>query len=200
MSGRLIVVEGLDGSGKTSASVALARALGARWATTPCAVLRTVRQHFDAAFDHSPVARCLAYAASVVAVGEQAAAWRGQGHDVVIDRYWLSTLAYAPREAAAALRGLQPLVQPADLTLYLSAGLHLRRQRLGGRGGLSAADRATLDPAEDRRLDERFRALAAHPVAGAMVVVDASVDQAGVGAAMVRAVQDFRPSQGALFA
>jgi len=172
MSGRLIVVEGLDGCGKTTASWALATALQGRWLTTPGTELRAVRADFDAAFSHSSSARSLAYGASVIEAGARARQWLAEGHDVVIDRYWLSTLVYAPDDCQAALSALEALLQPADLTLYLWAPLEVRRARLGLRT-VTAHDQATLDPAEDRRLDDRYRALAGLPLCGRFVVVSA---------------------------
>ncbi|NOY27945.1 MAG: AAA family ATPase [Oligoflexia bacterium] len=178
--GRIIVVEGLDGVGKTTLSLALARRLRGCWLTTPGAELRAVREQFDAAFADDPIARALAYAASVIAVGHRAAVLRDQGHDVVIDRYWLSTLVYAPRGARAVLAAVDAHIVTPDLTLFLSASRSVREARMGPRRALSQADQATLDVGEDRRLRRRYRALRAHPAAGTLVVVEASGSQAKV--------------------
>lgn len=199
MRGRLVVVEGLDGCGKTTASQGLARALGARWTTTPGEELRAIRDDFDGAFSHSAEARSLAYGATVVEAGQRVHPWLDDGHDVVVDRYWLSTLAYAPASARPALVALADLVLPADLTLYLAAPLALRRARMGTRRA-SACDLGTLEVAEDRRLDAAYRAHAGHPVAGDLVVVDAGVDADRVLARMLDLVDRHLPAQCSLFA
>jgi thymidylate kinase len=196
MSGYIIVVEGLDGTGKSTASLKLAAALGAHWTTTPCPELRAVRGHFEAAFARSPTARSLAYAASVLAVGADAAHRRASETISVIDRYWLSTVTHAPDAAQQALQALEPLVPAADLTLYLAAPLPIRAARLGSRGAASSHDQATLSVDEDRRLDQRFRALARHPVAGHFVVVDASGTTDATLLAMARAVARWVEPQG----
>ena len=199
MSGRVVVVEGLDGTGKSTASVALAAALAGHWTTTPCLELRAVRPSFDAAFARCPTARSLAYAASVLAVGADAASRRLRGEVVVIDRYWLSTVTHAPDDALGALAALEGLVQPADLTLYLVAPLAVRARRLHGREELTSHDEATLSAAEDRRLDRRYRSFAQHPAAGRFVEVDASGSAAETLRAMAREVERWVRPQVALF-
>lgn len=198
MRGRLIVVEGLDGCGKTSASWALASALQARWLTTPGEELRAVRPSFEAAFSCSPEARSLAYGASVVEAGIRARQWCEQGQDVVLDRYWLSTLVYAPGASLPALAAMEPLVQAVDLTLYLSAPLAVREARMTRRH-LSVHDRATLDRDEDRRLDLRYRALATHTAAGRFVAIDATDGRDQVLDRILRVVDVPLARQEALF-
>lgn len=171
--GRLIVLEGLDGSGKTSASWALAQALQARWLTTPGEELRSVRERFEAAFAASREARSLAHGAAVVEAGARAREWCAQGVDVVVDRYWLSTLVYAPDAAWPALAAMEPLVAVPDLTLFLAAPRRARQQRMAPRG-LTVHDRRTLDPVEDQRLHRRYRDLGRHPLAGRWVEIDAN--------------------------
>lgn len=174
MAGRLIVVEGLDGTGKSTASKVLADRLGARWTTTPCPTLRAVRAAFDSAFSSEPMARSLAYMASVITVGRDALRLRDRGVDVVVDRYLLSTLAYAPNEAVAPLSALEDWVVPADITFYLHAPLPVRVSRMGGRGAMSDHDAATTSRVEDARLAACYRKLASHPCVGCFVPVDAS--------------------------
>lgn len=174
VSGRLIAIEGLDGVGKSTLSRALARALDAAWRTTPGEEIRGVRDAFDAGVSKDPAARCLAYAATVIAEGVAARQLMAAGRTVLVDRYWLSTRVYAPPEADGVLDAVATLVPPADLTLYCWAPEAVRRQRLTGRGALTAADAETLIGAAARTLDRRFRALAADPRAGRFVVLDCS--------------------------
>ncbi len=173
MRGRLIVIEGLDGVGKTTLSKGLAEALGARWMTTPGAGIRQVRERFDAAFERSPIARCLAYAATVIAAGTDALEHCLRGGDVVLDRYWLSTCAYAPELMQGLLERLEESVVPADVTLYAWAPEPVRRARLTGRG-LSKADAETLVGSEAARLDRRYRTLMSAPSVGHFIPILAS--------------------------
>ncbi len=173
----IIVIEGLDGVGKTTLSRGLARALGARWLTTPGAALRDpeTRRRFEAAYASCRVARSVAYGATVLAVGKEALALAQAGTPVVIDRYWLSTLAYAPAEAEAALAPLEDLLECPDLTLFATAPEAVRRARLQGRtGALSEADLETLVGARARQLTERYRSFARRPAAGTFWELDCS--------------------------
>lgn len=192
--GLLIVVEGLDGTGKTTASRALARHLGAAWMTTPGAELREVRDRFDAAFSQDPVARSLAYGASVLEVGTRAARLRDEGQTVVIDRYWPSTLAYAPPAARPALEAMEPCVVRPDRVFFLDAADEVRRARMQARG-MSEADRQTLDPAQVGRLRQQYRDALGR--LGEAQRIDASGGAGATLAALVQALQ--RPSLGPLF-
>lgn len=172
MRGRLIVLEGSDGVGKTTLSRSLAEALGARWMTTPGTPIRRVREDFDAAFSASASARSLAYGATVIAAGAEAREAIESGLDVVFDRYWLSTVVYAPPGLWPALELLSGLTPPADHTLYLAVSEPIRRARLEARAVLSAADRQTLEPGRGHWLDQRFRAQRDSAVAGSFRVLD----------------------------
>ncbi len=181
----IIVLEGLDGVGKSSACLALARALGAASLSTPTAEVRAFRERFDGAF-RDPLARSVAYAATVVEAGRRARQLVQSGRPVVIDRYWLSTLVYAERPEALA--GLGEAVEAPDLTLYLHAPLALRRARLRARGPLHEHDLHTLIEANDARLDRLYRGLLRHRAAGEGRLIDASGGPEEVLAAMLGAV------------
>lgn len=170
--GRLIAVEGLDGSGKTTFSRALAERLAARWTTTPDLALRAVRDEVERVWESSAHARRLFYAASVVACSDQCRPWLEAGETVVVDRYWSSTLAYAALEGSCtALDEVGRLVRPADVTFYLEISDELRRARLSQRGA-TTLDRASL--AHEKTLREGYRrALSGHDV-GRVLVLDAS--------------------------
>jgi thymidylate kinase len=172
MRGRLIIVEGLDGTGKTTLSQGLAQALGAQWLTTPGHALRQVRNEVDAAYRAHPLAAQLFYASSVVAAGEQAEALCRKGVSVVIDRYWLSTLVYAQvRRRHLALSDVEACLPPADVTLLVELEETVRTQRLLQRGA-SVLDRETLHHDTAAKLTRGFRAALRRPVAGRGVVLD----------------------------
>lgn len=198
MRGRLIVVEGADGVGKTTLSRALAEALGARWMTTPGAPIRRVRADFDAAFSACASARSLAYGATVIAAGAEARQAMEDGLDVVFDRYWLSTVVYAPPGLWPALEQLSGLAPPADHTLYLAVSEPIRRARLQARADLSAADLQTLEPGRGHWLDRRFRAQRDNVVAGAFRVIDGEDSREQVLAQALRALAEGTEQQ-ALF-
>lgn len=163
--GRLIAVEGLDGTGKTTLSRGLAARLDALWTTTPPADARPLRAVVDA---WPEPARRLFYASSVVAVGLQVQTHLAAGRDVVVDRYWLSTRAYAAE--ALELACLEAQVPPADVTILLSLGDVERERRLRARGALSAADARSL--VDGAGILAAYRRLAGSGVSGRFVEVD----------------------------
>ena len=157
-----IVLEGLDGSGKSTLAKKLASLLASEQLATPLRELQGVRKQVDGALDGTPLARVLWYAAQVARVSEQVRQHRQAGRAVVLDRYWLSTLAYA------RLQG-QPLVLPEvgsqllepDLTFYLDVRLEIRALRLAQRTSLKQEtlqphDQAGLDIAGDRLLKQAY--------------------------------------------
>lgn len=170
MRGRLIVVEGLDGVGKTTLSRGLAAALGAGWRTTPSEALRAHRGPFDAAYAGLPAASQLFYAAAVVAAAAEAERLRDAGQDVVFDRYWCTTRAYA-RAAGSPLdlEEVERLLPPADVTLLVDLPEPERRRRLESRG-TTELDRASL--VRGAALRNELRAALTRPVAGRGCVLD----------------------------
>lgn len=174
-AGRLIVVEGLDGSGKTTLSRRLAEHLGSRWFTTPDRDLRELRSGIEAALT-CPDARQIFYAASVREVASRLERHIAEGQDVVVDRYWLSTWAYgAERGTSLQLEEIEDRLPAADLTIFLTADRALRAHRMEARRKMTDADRRSLEPANEARLLERYRAGLTRPVAGRVVEIDTSL-------------------------
>lgn len=170
--GRFIVIEGLDGTGKSTLAAGLAERLGAVALRTPGAALAVARPVIDHAYRHAPIAAQLFYASSVVAAAAEAMAILSAGRDVVCDRYWLSTWVYARERAASVdLRVVEATLPPADLTVLCEVDEETRCERLQRRG-MSAADQATLDPGRAGRLRRRYRKGLLRPVAGRSVVLD----------------------------
>jgi thymidylate kinase len=168
-TGRLIVVEGLDGSGKTTLSRHLARKLQAPWFTTPDSDLRALRPQLEAALS-CPDARQLFFAASVREVASRLAPHLASGQDVVVDRYWLSTWAYGvERGTSLDLREIELGLPPADITFFLSANRALRALRMAQRGNLTDVDRRSLDPEVEVSLLARYHLGLQRPVAGHVV-------------------------------
>jgi dTMP kinase len=175
--GVLVVFEGLDGSGKSSAARETARALEAEELTTPSPSVRRFRDQLIRELGTSQEAHQLFYLATVFSASEQARALLERGRSVVLDRYFLSTQAYAAfrgtRLDLDAL-GAHPALIPADLTVLLEAPLEVRRARLAARGA-SAADRETLSPSAQERLLEEHERRAGLPVVGRLLRIDTSV-------------------------
>ena len=168
-----IVLEGLDGCGKSTLARALAERLNAALLSTPLAELRDVRAQVDAVFGETGPARVLWYLAHVVRAGERIARLLTQGDSVVVDRFWMTTLAYATcqgttLEVAEVLR----LLPSPDVTLFLTCSAEVRQQRLAVRGSLQPHDLQFLAEAPARRLMEAYRSLARNPAAGRFVELD----------------------------
>jgi len=164
MTGRFIVLEGLDGSGKSTTARLLASALGARSMTTPSERLRRVRGAVVEALA-SPVARQTFYLATVEEASEEIRGLRDAGVDVVLDRYLLSKMAYAEQRGdAPRWTALEDRLLPADFTFFLDLPYEVRRSRVLERGA-TAADRETLDPLFDQGVRARYRSWSKHRVA-----------------------------------
>lgn len=174
-----IVLEGLDGAGKSTCAKALAHTLGALYMTTPAPAIRDCRQTILGSFEKSQEAAQLFYLATVFAASRQVAAVMAAGKSVVMDRYFLSTQAYAEfRGSSLALNALGDALLPANLTVYLDVPLATRTSRLGMRH-CSDADRETLTPAADARLRALYRQKSALAVAGRWLQLAISDESTG---------------------
>lgn len=170
----LYAIEGLDGTGKSTLATSLARELDAHLTCTPPAPLRPLRDSIEAGLNHDPVAVQVFYAATVLAVSAEIRPHLLAGRNVVVDRWWASTLAYAGmRGRSAALDALEPFIVPSEWTIFLDADDTCRRTRLVSRG-MSAHDVPTLEPIHAATLRAAFRSSLRHPVCGHSLWVDTS--------------------------
>ncbi len=141
-----IVLEALDGVGKTTLAKNLAEHHGYTFLTTPGKLLQPLRGDIIKGLGESQTARSLFYAATVQAEGERAASLCQQGQSVVMDRYSASTIAYAKaRGVTADLESALSQVVKPDLTILLTLDEQERQQRLHQRG-TTAEDLETLQP------------------------------------------------------
>jgi dTMP kinase len=140
-----IVFEGLDGSGKSTCAKALAAEIGAVYLTTPSPDLRKHRDEIVRSFGTSQEAAQLFYLSTVFAASVQARLLIAEGKSVVMDRYFMSTQAYANfRGSQLGMDDLQSQLFPADITVYLETSLEVRKQRLNDRH-CTSADTETLN-------------------------------------------------------
>lgn len=154
-----IVVEGIDGCGKTTLVTLLAEHLGVNLLKCPPEELGNVR----GLFDEDDVAHKLFYAASNKLVSAKVAELMASGVSVVCDRFWLSTKVYSSvRKSDIGLDDFERcLVQP-DFTIYLHLDETIRQQRMTRRGAMDAIDErsvkdvARLRAAYDDELSKPF--------------------------------------------
>lgn len=115
-----IVFEGLDGSGKSTCARLLADTIDAEYLTTPSPDLRAYREDVIASFAGCQEANQLFYLATVFATSANARDLIGEGRPVVLDRYFLSTQAYAAfRGTVLDLDQVAKDLLPADITVFL---------------------------------------------------------------------------------
>jgi dTMP kinase len=140
--------------------------------TTPTPSVRAYRDDLMLSLGASQEARQLFYLATVFAASREITALLDQGRSVVLDRYFLSTQAYAAfRGSKLSLDDVQRLLRPADVTIYMDAALATRVARLQQRG-TSLADLETLSAAADNRLREEHMQRAHLEVVGRFMAVE----------------------------
>src|SRR5882762_7072766 len=114
---KFIVLEGIDGAGKSTVSRRLAKAIGAKLYRTPPPGFSATRRIIDA--DAELPSRFLFYLSSVVYASEAIRKLIRQQH-VVCDRYLVTTVAYHRAMGLALDLNLQNfnLIEP-DFTFFL---------------------------------------------------------------------------------
>lgn len=141
-----VAIDGLDGVGKTTLTKNIARYYGGIATDTPGVALRPVLNSVLAGLGNHQTARCLFYAASVLVAGHNARALADTGQFVIMDRYWLSTIAYArARGVSVDLSALESTIPVPDLTVLLTCDEAERRRRLANRLINTAEDLETYD-------------------------------------------------------
>lgn len=167
-----IVFEGLDGAGKTTCAKELAKRLDAELMTTPPPEVRDYRDELIQSLGESQEARQLFYLSTVFAVSDRVSMLLEQGRSVVLDRYFLSTQAYASfRGSRLDLDDQQRMIRPADFTIFLEASLQTRVERLERRG-MTAEDLDSLSPAGEAGLLSEYQRRAEMKVVGRLIQIE----------------------------
>lgn len=171
-----VVVEGLDGAGKSSLVKELAATFGAQILSSSNAISAEVRAACDGMHGMRGTSRQLFYAYSVSLTSDAAGRALQQGTHVVVDRYWASTIAY-PRvlgDATDAIERIATTLLTPTLTLFLDAPRAVRAARIEGRGGAARGiDAASLERDEALRA-AYMDAFQTPGVVGELEVVDAA--------------------------
>jgi dTMP kinase len=142
--GKFIVLEGLDGVGKTTLAQGLAEKLGGVYMSTPGDPFAECRAFIIDAMGDDQLGRALFYASTVSAQGRQALRQVTCGCSVIMDRYWPSTVAYAKaRGVDVNLEALTPGFAVPDLVVLITLDEKERRSRLSNRS-VTAEDLETL--------------------------------------------------------
>ncbi|XP_048387600.2 UMP-CMP kinase 2, mitochondrial [Stegostoma tigrinum] len=181
----VIVIEGLDATGKSTLTEALRDSLQATLLKSPPDCISHLRKTFDA---KPPLIRRAFYALGNYITGSIIAR-ESEKSPVIVDRFWHSTAAYAiATEVSGKLENLPPphhelyrwpqdLVQP-DLVLLLTVDAEERVRRLDRRGELRTKEEIELEANSifRQKVEATYRRME-NP---ACVVVDASASKEAV--------------------
>ncbi|KAI3367680.1 hypothetical protein L3Q82_026519 [Scortum barcoo] len=175
----VIVIEGLDATGKTTLTESLRDSLGATLLRSPPQCLSPLRARFD---QEPPLIRRAFYALGNYITAEQIGQ-EAMKTPVIVDRFWHSTAAYAiatavsgpvcnlPAEGLELYRWPSDLLQPS-LVVLLTLDPEERKRRLRDRGQGKTEEEQELDHNQlfRCRVEEAYRRISGP----ACVTVDAS--------------------------
>ncbi len=171
-----IVIEGLDGSGKSTISRALADKLDAKLISTPGLDFKEIRESLDEVFSKHIKSRQLFYAATVLLASEEIRSIVDSGEHVVVDRYWLSTQVYhnwMSHGKCLELREVERDLLAPDLTVYLDIPFIERQKRLLVRNNNTSEDARTLELDAEQVLRNLYFDMCTSPAVGQWFEVDA---------------------------
>lgn len=141
---KFIVLEGLDGVGKTTLAKELAEQMQGVYLSTPGELFAPVRGTILDAMGGDQLGRALFYASTVSTQGQRAAREIAAGRTVIMDRYWPSTVAYAQaRGVTLNLDALTPGFVVPDVVVLITLDETERRRRLRQRT-MTAEDQETI--------------------------------------------------------
>ncbi len=172
-----IVVEGLDGTGKSTISEALASAIGAVHLSTPLKSLSNARKIIDEEYETNSHARQLFYASTVVNISQQIETLISQGKSIIVDRYWLSTQVYHKWKCNGKnfmLTEVEQYILAPDFTLYLELPLEVRSKRINQRQSNTKEDSLTLIESSDTELNTLYHSYQSKAITGKWLNIDAN--------------------------
>ena len=203
--GSFIVLEGIDGSGTTLQTRALADHLRQRGRDvletrepTGGAIGTLIRERLSvraAALD--PAALALLFAADRVDhIAREVAPAVAAGLDVISDRYLLSSLAYQSLECDVAwVREINARALRPDLTVVLEVPVEVAFARVQSRMAQGVAVEERFDALElQRRIAEHYRRLRDDPGLGPVRVIDGTLPPDQVTAAVLAAIAVVTPT------
>ncbi|MEM7183605.1 MAG: dTMP kinase [Spirochaetota bacterium] len=139
MKYKFIVVEGFDGSGKSTIAKWLADTMGYEYHKTPMGIFAKLRSHFDQEDSNLQERYCF-YAADCMRASLYIQEQLNKGQPIVLDRYYYSTISYHESKQpgiSKLLPGIfQPLLKP-DLILYIKTNYQLTLKRMQQRQNLA---------------------------------------------------------------
>jgi len=178
-----IVIEGLDGVGKSTVSKALAQAVGAISLNTPSDKFKQVRPLLEAAYVGNNLARQLFYASTALDVSNEVSQLIAQGQGVVLDRYWLSMQVYHDWKCKGQhfmLPEVEASLLVPDLTVFLELPLAERERRMGKRGDNTNEDAITLSAEANSKLVSLYHDHSRNPAVGRWLAIDASLSVSAI--------------------
>ncbi len=177
-----IVIEGLDGVGKSTITKALAKDIDAVMLATPGDKFNSMRSELELIYKDNHQARQLFYMSTVVSISEQVRDLISKGKNVIVDRYWLSTQVYHQWKSENhhfELADVENSILVPDVTLYLQLPLEQRKKRLFSRNGNTEEDNLTIINTTDTELNNLYLRYSSTSIAGHWVSINtgATVDE-----------------------
>lgn len=137
----IVVIEGVDGTGKSTVCRLLATRLNAGYYATPPEEYRNMRTLVDK--EASAEAHYRFFLQGVCLASNELRDLQQRGMRVVVDRYWMTTVAYHRAMGIdATLKDFGVILLP-DFTVYLEVTPQVQQERLQRRG-LTSGDLRTL--------------------------------------------------------
>jgi dTMP kinase len=153
---RFIVVEGLDGTGKSTIAKQLAESLDYQYKKTPSDTFQKARSYFDVP-EISTLERISFYLADCLKLSMQVQT--NEELFLVVDRYFYSTLAYHLEQDPDLTRCFEPLVKnlrKPDLVILLHTDFEISRRRIQERSATASYEDKFLNREAFQRIFNNY--------------------------------------------